>query len=1090
MNPVSPILIRLAVVFCLGGLLAPQASGFSSDGSALTRSFAGTISLTNQPLVVTVTFTNSGATALRGFFYTDQVPSGLAVTTLGVKVNGTALNDYTFETGTADSVYAGCTPRRWVLEAPPSFAAANPIPAPGTLQITYAVNSATPGVFPLQHFSWAGYRGNITNTSFGCSENGDQQSLKFTNRVFAPLAVLVAGRGTVTPNYHGQLLEVGKRYTMTATPAAGFSFTNWTGSLTTNHPVLSFWMQSNLTFTANFTDITRPTVLITNPLAHARLTNTVVTFRGTAGDNLALDRVEYQLNNGPFQTATGTSNWAATVNLPAGTNVFRVRSFDTADNESLPVSRSVYFVVLKPLTLLTNGAGTVTVFPAARSNLLEVGRSYALTATPFPGFGFGTWDGGLVSSNRLLNFVMSSNLMLRANFRDITRPTSFITSPLVNTRLTNALAEVKGSARDNVGVAHVFYQLNGGGWTNANTINLWTNWSAAVALRAGTNLVRAYAQDQAGNCSLTNSVSVQYVVPHPVNLQLVGKGTVIGLTNQQRLELGRAYQFNTLAAPGFVLTNWTTSADGGTIQSTNRPPIRFLMASNLTLAVTFADVQKPLLTVTTPLTGARITNELARVRGRVTDNGWVETVTCRLNSGNGWTALGTTNWETDLTLQPGTNWFEVFATDREGLRSATNRAAYFRVVTNVLTVTKNGHGTVAPDYHGQWLEIGRRYTMTATPALRHLFATWSGDLASTNPVLSFLMQSNLTLSANFVTNPFVGLKGTYYGLFAPTNAPRRHDGSGSFILTLAESGIYSASFRLGTALLPTTGKFDWLGRSGLNLKPSLTNTVTVALQLDVTNLTAWVQGGVSNGNWFADLAGYRAPVYLATNASPQLGRYTLALPGSDDAAARPGGDSYGTVIVSRAGWLTLAGRLADGTTLNQSIPVSPEGCWALYAPLYLGKGSVLAWLTFTNLDTSDINGRVSWIKPAIPAAKYYPLGFTNEGEALGSRYVAPGTTNRVLNLTNGVVVFSGGNLPQPFTNNILLTTNHKVTNLSSNGLTMNLTLTSGLLNGSVTDPNTRKGVLFNGALLQKINAAYGYFLGTNQSGQVLLEPAP
>jgi len=62
-------------------------------------------------------------------------------------------------------------------------------------------------------------------------------------------------------------------------------------------------------------------------------------------------------------------------------------------------------------------------------------------------------------------------------------------------------------------------------------------------------------------------------------------------------------------------------------------------------------------------------------------------------------------------------------------------------------------------------------------------------------------------------------------------------------------------------------------------------------------------------------------------------------------------------------------------------------------------------MIFTSQDTSDIQGTLSWIKLAQPGV-YYPLGFTNEAEAVGSRYVSPGTTNRVLNLTNGVAAFS------------------------------------------------------------------------------------
>jgi len=110
----------------------------------------------------------------------------------------------------------------------------------------------------------------------------------------------------------------------------------------------------------------------------------------------------------------------------------------------------------------------------------------------------------------------------------------------------------------------------------------------------------------------------------------------------------------------------------------------------------------------------------------------------------------------------------------------------------------------------------------------------------------------------------------------------------------------------------------------------------------VTNYSAAVEGAVSGAVWSSSLFGYRAPVYVGTNASPQKGNYTLVIPGSDDAAASPGGHGYATVTVSQAGQATLSGKLGDGTVLNQLIPVSSDGLWALSASLYAGKGSVQA----------------------------------------------------------------------------------------------------------------------------------------------------
>ncbi len=58
--------------------------------------------------------------------------------------------------------------------------------------------------------------------------------------------------GAVSPNFKNLALEIGREYTLTARPAKGFLFTNWSGFETSANPVLIFTMQSNEVLQANF----------------------------------------------------------------------------------------------------------------------------------------------------------------------------------------------------------------------------------------------------------------------------------------------------------------------------------------------------------------------------------------------------------------------------------------------------------------------------------------------------------------------------------------------------------------------------------------------------------------------------------------------------------------------------------------------------------------------------------------------------------------------------------------------------------------------------------------------------------------------
>jgi hypothetical protein len=110
-----------------------------------------------------------------------------------------------------------------------------------------------------------------------------------------------------------------------------------------------------------------------------------------------------------------------------------------------------------------------------------------------------------------------------------------------------------------------------------------------------------------------------------------------------------------------------------------------------------------------------------------------------------------------------------------------------------------------------------------------------------------------------------------------------------------------------------------------------------------------------------------------------------------------------------------------------------------------------------------------------------------QGEAEGSAYKF--TNGRpVLNFSRGQVWLAGGDLGAPLTNQISFGGKNVVTNLSANPLAISISTLSGVFHGSVVNPATHRAIPLSGAVLQKQNAGYGVFLGTNQAGQVFLGP--
>ena len=494
------------------------------------------------------------------------------------------------------------------------------------------------------------------------------------------------------------------------------------------------------------------------------------------------------------------------------------------------------------------------------------------------------------------------------------------------------------------------------------------------------------------------------------------------------------------------------------------------------------DTKAPTVSISSPASGAKLTNSTVIVQGKASDNVAVALVEYRLENAAGTNAYqaatGTNTWLATITnLIPGPNTIRVRATDTSGNVSATAPRAVTFVIVSPFTLTVSGSGTVTPNLNGQLLAVGSSFAVTAKPNAGNIFTGWTGDLTANAAALKFTMQSNLVLQANFIPNPFIPVAGVYQGLFYDANGAN-HQSSGLINATVTSAGRYSAKVLLAGASYSLSGQFTATGASSNSIAPAGQPRVSVQLQLDLGG--GGLTGQFSNGTWTAELNAFRAM------SSPPAGKYTLLLPGGNGDPTQPGGDGIGTVTVDAVGNVSLSGILGDGTKFTQKAILTPGGQWPLYASLYSGKGSILGWLAFGNQPDSDLSGPVSWFKLPQPG-NFYPAGFTNQSTAVGSIFRFTSGVP-VLNFSNGRVWLENGNLTAGFTNQITLNSANQVSNLSTNALKLTITTASGLFKGSIVNPATGKALALNGVILQKQNSGGGFFLGTNQAGRVYCGP--
>ncbi|MGH8025072.1 MAG: InlB B-repeat-containing protein, partial [Limisphaerales bacterium] len=130
---------------------------------------------------------------------------------------------------------------------------------------------------------------------------------------------------------------------MTALPAGGFAFGNWTvstnfmGGTATNKPTLRFMMATNLTLQASFAETAKPALRVLSPASGTREPGAVATVTGIAQDVWGIAAVAYQLDDGAWInsfTTNGFTNWSATVELSAGTNVLNIYAMNLGGNYS------------------------------------------------------------------------------------------------------------------------------------------------------------------------------------------------------------------------------------------------------------------------------------------------------------------------------------------------------------------------------------------------------------------------------------------------------------------------------------------------------------------------------------------------------------------------------------------------------------------------------------------------------------------------------------------------------------------------------------------------------------------------------------
>lgn len=325
------------------------------------------------------------------------------------------------------------------------------------------------------------------------------------------------------------------------TLALGPNFIRARATDTSNNTGQDFVYVTFINDTGPQPDTTPPSISISAPLEGQTVNVSRIDVRGAASDESGVRLVEVRLNRGSWENATGNLSWNATFDLLEGANIIEARATDFANNTA-PASVNVTYAnqtgpppdTVRPAIAITQPADgqkfnvtAITVSGTASDNVglakVEVRvNSGAWKAAS----GTAAWSSSVTlinGSNRIdaqatdssgNTAVASVNVTYEKPAPppppvDGTPPSIAITAPDDGSIFTAADITLNGTASDNVGVARVEARVGSGAWALASGTG---NWTVALVLAEGRNIVEARAADAAGN-SRNSTITLYYSKP-------------------------------------------------------------------------------------------------------------------------------------------------------------------------------------------------------------------------------------------------------------------------------------------------------------------------------------------------------------------------------------------------------------------------------------------------------------------------------------------------------------------------------------------------------------------------------------------------
>ena len=252
---------------------------------------------------------------------------------------------------------------------------------------------------------------NPVTASFARSENVTAfftQNRYTLNTQINSQGVGVGGTIVKTPNQatylHGTTVQ------LAATPSSGWSFTGWTGAVTSSNAQINVVMDGNKTLTATFVQDSAPSYTLT--VNTAGTASGSVTRAPDKATYIAGELVTLTANPGANAQFAGWSGAVTSSSNPV-TVAMDADKVITATFDELQVNEYV-------LTITTNGTGSGSVARDPDKQSYTAGETVELTAQPAADALFAGWSGAVSGTSVTASVVMDGNKSVVATFDQAT----------------------------------------------------------------------------------------------------------------------------------------------------------------------------------------------------------------------------------------------------------------------------------------------------------------------------------------------------------------------------------------------------------------------------------------------------------------------------------------------------------------------------------------------------------------------------------------------------------------------------------------------------------------------------------------------